>query len=78
MGAESRTGIFWTDSTLLTAEPSLQLQPLFRYYYYVVVISRQSFTMYIYSSGCLEIHSVVQAGLELIEIQLPLPPKCWN
>jgi hypothetical protein len=28
--------------------------------------------------GCLGTHYVDQAGLELTEIFLPLPPKCWN
>jgi hypothetical protein len=30
------------------------------------------------SSGCLGNHSVHQAGLELTEIHLPLPPDCWD
>jgi hypothetical protein len=28
--------------------------------------------------GCSETYSVDQAGLELTEIPLPLPPKCWE
>jgi hypothetical protein len=30
------------------------------------------------SSGCPGTHFVDQAGLELREIHLPLPPKCWD
>jgi hypothetical protein len=30
------------------------------------------------SPGCPGTHSVDQAGLELTEIYLPLPPKCWD
>ena len=29
------------------------------------------------SPGCPETHTVAQAGLELTDIHLPLPPKCW-
>ena len=28
--------------------------------------------------GCPGTHSVDQAGLELTEIHLPLPPECWD
>jgi hypothetical protein len=31
-----------------------------------------------YSYGCPETFSVVQAGPELTEICLHLPPKCWD
>jgi hypothetical protein len=30
------------------------------------------------SPGCPGTHSVAQAGLELTEIRLPLPPECWD
>ena len=30
------------------------------------------------SPGCPETHSVDQAGLELTEIHMPLPLKCWD
>ena len=28
--------------------------------------------------GCLGAYSVDQAGLDLTEIRLPLPPECWD
>ena len=30
------------------------------------------------SPGCPGTHSINQAGLELTEIHLPLPPGCWD
>jgi hypothetical protein len=30
------------------------------------------------SFGCLRTHDVAQAGLELTEVHLPLPPECWG
>jgi hypothetical protein len=33
---------------------------------------------FLYRTGCLGTASVVQAGLSLTEIRLPLPPECWN
>jgi hypothetical protein len=30
------------------------------------------------SPGCPGTHSVNQAGLELAETHLPLPPECWD
>ena len=32
----------------------------------------------LYNIGCPETHAVDQVGLELTEIHLPLPPKCWD
>jgi hypothetical protein len=34
--------------------------------------------VFLCSPGCLGTHSEDQAGLELSEIFLPLPPKCWD
>jgi hypothetical protein len=36
------------------------------------------FVCFLYSLSCPGIHYVVQAGLELTEIYLPLPPECWD
>ena len=35
-------------------------------------------TVSLCSPGCFGTHHVDQAGLELTEIDLPLPPKCWD
>ena len=32
----------------------------------------------LHNLGYPRIHSIDQAGPELIEILLPLPPKCWD
>ena len=37
--------------------------------------SRQGFSVYPWCPGT---HCVEQAGLELTEFHLPLPPKCWD
>jgi hypothetical protein len=34
--------------------------------------------VFLHSPGCPETHNVVQAGLQLTEICLPLPPQCWD
>jgi hypothetical protein len=35
-------------------------------------------TVALYSLGCPGTHYVGQAGLELTELHLHLPPKCWS
>jgi hypothetical protein len=42
----------------------------------MMMILRQVFS--VCSPGCPRIHSVNQAGFELTELLLPLPPKCWD
>ena len=41
-----------------------------------VCFSRQGFSVAL--EPALELALVDQAGLELTEIHLPLPPKCWD
>jgi hypothetical protein len=45
-----------------------------RFIYFV--FSRQGFSCV--ALAVLELNSVDQAGLELTEICLPLPPECWD
>ena len=42
----------------------------------IIIILRKSFS--VYSPSCPGTCFVDQAGLKLIEIRLPLPPKCWD
>ena len=49
---------------------------LFGFVLFCFVFSRQGFSAAL--EPVLELSLVDQAGLELTEIRLPLPPKCWD
>ena len=65
------------------AQMSLQFtqesQTFFFYYFFnffIFYFSRQGFSVAL--EPVLELALVDQAGLELTEIRLPLPPECWD
>jgi hypothetical protein len=47
-------------------------------FFLVVVVDDSDCWVSLGSSGCPGTHFVDQAGLELTEIHLPLPPECWD
>ena len=50
----------------------------FVFFFVLFCFSRQSFSVGFVPIRVLALVEVDQAGLELTEIQLSLPPKCWD
>ena len=77
MSAESvpGEGIRWYHLCILIWEQGKHALPFCLLIHFVLFCSRQGFSG---SYCCPATHFVDQAGLEISEIHLPFPPKCWD
>ena len=73
---ESNPGPWQEQQILLTVEPFLHSPPPIFNSLVGLNFFQVRFSLHIFC--CPGTHSVDQAGLELTEICLPLPPECWN